>query len=241
MSDVVILVQARMGSERLAGKVLKSIAGQPMIGHVMSRCAATPGVARAVLCLSKAESDDPLWDWALEASGHGTLWKAVRCGAEPNDVLARFAEVASNYPLDTILVRVTGDCPLIDPCLIRLALDAYGSGGPLLSTSISDKSGWPDGQDVEVFTVDMLLNANAAATSPEDREHVTPWIKRHYGGVQSLGPDTDLYDFRGLPFKWSVDTEEDLAFVRRIHEALGPGLWGIPAVVDYLKREKVAA
>ena len=92
--------------------------------------------------------------------------------------------------------------------------------------------GYPDGQDVEVFNVAALLNANAATTDPADREHVTPWMRRTCFVSNMPVPVTDP----GLLLKWSVDTAEELAFARRIHEALGHGLWGLPAVLDYLKR-----
>lgn len=231
-----------MGSQRMPGKVLADIAYQPMIVHVMRRAAAAPGVDQAWLCLSGDPADKPLRDFGLNLEiMDGGKWHAVAYGVAINDVLGRMAKCVEHLPLDTVFVRITGDCPLIDPMLIASAVGHF-DGIKMISTSVTDDTGFPDGLDVEVFAGWMLANAAAAATDPADREHVTPWIRRHFGvrrltpsaGTDGRSPFADVW-----PAKWSVDTAEELAFVREVHEALGPGLWGYPAVLDYLKRQAV--
>lgn len=241
MSNVVALVQARMSSQRLPGKVLADIAGHPMITHVMRRVDAAPCTDQTWLCLSDDPADQPLRDIGTnQALAHGGTWHAVAYGVAISDVLGRMAKCVEHLPLDTVFVRITGDCPLMDPMLIASAVGNF-DGTRMVSTSVTDDTGFPDGLDVEVFAGWMLANAAAATTEPADREHVTPWIRKHLGvrrvipstGMDGRSPFADVH-----PSKWSVDTADDLAFVREVHEALGPGLWGYPAVLDYLKRRR---
>lgn len=214
--NAIALVQARMASTRLPGKMLAAIGGLPMLDHVMRR--ALKAVDCAVLCLSDQLEDEPL-------KAHWPYY--VGANISPDDVLARFAMFAMPLPPDWPVVRLTGDCPLIDPWLIRLALALHDPAG-ITTTSPAEITGWPDGQDVEVFSLALLQEAHKNATEPYDREHVTPWIRRAYPiryiatGLES-GP------------KMSVDTMKDLAFVREVVSALGPDA-SLPEILMWAKR-----
>ena len=229
--SVVALVQARMGSARLPGKVLMDIAGEPMIAHVMRRVRLAKEVDAAVLCLSDAPEDAPLVAWATRA---GIAYR-IGHGVATEDVLGRLA-VCVRYPCfsdwaDTVLVRVTGDCPLIDPGLVDSAIRAYrGASRPFGLSDIfvdgSESAGFVDGLDVEVFTAGMLTRAADVTGDATDREHVTPWMRRHYPVHMCRAPS----GMTGVR-KWSVDTQDDLDFVRSVYARLGPGNFGYREVL----------
>lgn len=205
MSDAVVVVQARMASTRLPGKVLADIAGKPMIAHVMERAQSIgPPV---VLATSVDASDDPL---ALIAARAG--WTTARGSA--TDVLDRFVHA---LPDDVrIVVRVTGDCPLLDPSVSRAILSALRSAGADYASNTIMPT-FPDGLDCEAFTANALQRAWREATRPSDREHVTPYIWRQpeQFHLWSLGHVPNLYSYR-----WTVDDARDLTFVREVYARL---------------------
>lgn len=222
----IALVQARMGSDRLPGKVLMDIAGRPMIEQVLRRVKAAPGIGEVILCVPRNEATTlPPPNGSYSAPD-----------VEPNNVLGRFAVPANAFPLDTVVVRITGDCPLIDPMVIAGAVKVFNDYEGEWFVDGSEAVGAIDGLDVEVFSAAMLANAHAAATDPMDREHVTPWMKRNYP-VISCTPHRNGNLPDGARRKWSVDTQDDLDFVREVYGALGSGMWGFPAVRDYLTRK----
>jgi spore coat polysaccharide biosynthesis protein SpsF (cytidylyltransferase family) len=218
MRRVVLVVQARMGSSRLPGKAMRSVHGYRLIEHVLVRAmmARTPSVV--VLATSVAEPDQALVTvarrWGLQSY----------CGPE-RDVLERVRGAAASHAAD-VVVRVTGDCPLLAPAVVDDVVQAFLAspiGGDYLWNDTA-RSGYPDGMDVEVFTREALEHAANAATDPQDREHVTPWIRRtHMTGTLKH----DAGDYTRL--KLSVDTAEDLARVERIfghlRQASGPGAY----------------
>lgn len=211
MPRVVAIVQARMGSARLPGKSLMTLAGRPMLAHVLERAASVEGVEEVVLATSVNERDTPLARLA------GDL--GFRCwrGSE-HDVLGRYAAAAKGVGADLVM-RITGDCPFTAPDVCQLVLQTikrepwwdYVSNDTLMS-------GYPDGTDCEVFRYESLLRANAMATDHKDREHVTPWLRRHSAKVtvHAVG-----CDYRNV--KLSVDSPEDLDRARRVFGFLAPG------------------
>src|SRR5438477_5430740 len=202
--SVTVVVQARMGSTRLPGKVLRPLAGRPMLALMLQRLASVQS-GPVVVATSDRALDTPIARLADELS--------VRCvrGSEV-DVLARMTLAARIYHADHI-VRLTADCPLTDPRLVddvvstHLAAHADYTSNTLLRT-------FPDGLDVEVLRTEALEDADARARDSAEREHVTPFIYRdpdRYRLAAHLGPE-DLEDER-----WTVDTAEDFAF---IHDTL---------------------
>jgi spore coat polysaccharide biosynthesis protein SpsF len=212
---VVGILQARMGSTRLPGKVLMQAAGLSLIRHMVNRVRRASHLDELWLATSEDPANDPLAD---EMASAGI---SVFRGSE-DDVLSRFATVAEKTGADWI-VRLTGDCPLHDPeiidAVIRYAVD-HADHFDYVCNSL--RPTYPDGLDVEVFTRGALSRAAREATTPLQREHVTPFIHRHHDGPgpfrvgHYLGPA----DFSHL--RWTVDEPEDYQVVKEILDALYP-------------------
>ncbi len=200
MTTVVVL-QARMGSTRLPGKVLRDLAGRPMLVLMLERLG--PLVGHGVDELVVATSDGP-GDDAIAAASRRAGVSVVR-GPEA-DVLARFDQALADHPADTV-VRLTADCPLIDPALVGQALDLHRRREAAYTSNTLIRT-YPDGLDVEVIEAAALGAAAVEATDPVEREHVTPFVYRRPGRFQlaALRNPDPLGDER-----WTVDTADDLA------------------------------
>lgn len=201
--DVLVVIQARMGSTRLPGKVLAEVAGQPMLGFQIERL--RPGWDRRIIvATSDLAGDDPIADFA---SAKGV--DVVR-GSE-QDVLGRFASVLDNRTCDH-LVRLTGDCPLSDPALVDAVVNHHLAEDADYTSNVHPRS-FPKGLDVEVMTRDALIVADRDATSDHEREHVTPYLHDPAHGFvrANLSWQEDLGDLW-----WTVDTPEDLRTVRHL-------------------------
>lgn len=196
-----------MGSSRLPGKVLRSLAGRPMIDWVLTRVGRAKSLDSVVLATTEHARDDALVEHVR------TLGFAVERGSE-TDVLARFAQVAQAYGAG-VVVRITADCPLSDPDLIDALVTLRAQDSVDYASNI-DPPTFPDGLDVEVFTGAALAQAAAEATAPSDREHVTPYLRRNPFRRSVLRHDTDLSSLR-----WTVDEPADLAVVERLASAMG--------------------
>ena len=153
----IALVQARVSSKRLPGKVLRDIAGQPMIVRVMQRVQRCPGLDRVVLVTSVDPSDDPLSDLA-----HDRGWDCFR--GDLDDVLTRYLNAARAYGAQSIM-RVTGDCPLWAPEVGARVLESYNRLGRSVPVSNAPAvaTGWPDGLDTEVLPLEELVWAHENA------------------------------------------------------------------------------
>lgn len=209
MTGIVALIQARMSSSRLPGKVLADLGGRPMICFMAERVRRAPGIDLVAVLTSDDPSDDPL---AAAAEAHGL--PVVR--GPLNDVLTRYVIGAEAFEAKTIL-RLTGDCPLIDPALIAQVVALHGSAGVDYASNV-DPPGFADGMDTECFTRDLLDRANRFAVSRPDREHVTLWMRSPESGASranlaAAAPASHL--------RLTVDYSDDLALVRRIVAALG--------------------
>lgn len=208
---IVLIVQSRFGSSRLPGKAMQPIGSVPMIEHVLTRACYATTPTCVVLATSVHERDRPLVDVAARMN------VPAYCGSE-RDVLERLRGAALSHRAD-VVVRVTGDCPLVAPDVIDEVVRAFlvsPIGGDYMWNDTSH-SGWPDGMDVEVFTREALEHAADSAVEMHDREHVTPWIRRtHMTGTLRC----DRGDFARV--KLSVDTADDLTRVRRVWEAVVP-------------------
>lgn len=209
----VAIVQARMTSTRLPGKVLERLGEGTVLAEVLRRCARIPGVD-AVCC---AAPDGAVHD-AVAA-------EAERCGArvvrgDETDVLARYRKAAETCGAELAL-RVTSDCPLIDAqvCGAVLALAAEGSADYAANNL---GRAWPHGYDCEAFTRELLETAAATASEPHEREHVTPWMRSHPSVRRANldGPGGATGDLRV-----TLDFPEDLAFLRALFAAC-PGEGG---------------
>ncbi|MCA6223743.1 MAG: glycosyltransferase family protein [Phenylobacterium sp.] len=205
------ILQARMSSSRLPGKVLKPLLGQPMILRQIERLRRCRELDRIVVATSRDASDDILAATLAEA--------AVEVVRGPlDDVLGRFVQAADALGLHGDLVRLTADCPLADPGVIDACVVLRREGGFDYASNGQVRT-YPRGLDVEVFTADVLRRAGREATSAHDREHVTPWIY----GPGSPFRRSDLVREPDLSaFRWTVDLPADFDFVERVYAALYP-------------------
>lgn len=204
--EVTCIIQARMGSHRLPGKTLALVSGKPLIQHVIERVSASTLVNHLILATSTSSQDDPVAELTQK------LGIASFRGSE-NDVLDRYYQ-ASQLSDTEHLVRINGDCPLMDPEVIDRVIRKYISAE---FDYVANILNYPDGLGVEAFSRHALKRAWAEATLGSDREHVTPYIRNsgHFR-VSEVRHNVDLSHL-----KWSVDSQADLEFVRAVNEHLG--------------------
>ncbi len=225
------IIQARLDSARLPRKVLESIGGWPMIRHVCHRMNLV-GIP-VIIATPKEDEQEIAQAWLGNAV-------AAPEGVDPNDVLQRYLVVAKAYGFDAIM-RVTGDCPLIDPDVCSQVLSLFNSGKyDYVANDL--RPTYPKGLGCELFTREALQRAHEKArpTHPSDREHVTPWIIR---GVRG-----DCFDGRNIRcpivgvenLNFSVDTPEDLERVRAIDSLLHDGhlKYSLESTLDAWSRVK---
>ena len=235
MTRTVVVVQARMGSTRLPGKVLKPIGDRRVIDHVLARCKRI-GSADLVCC---AVPDEPASETLVAAAKENDV--AVVLGSE-DDVLARFQKAAIETDAD-VLLRVTCDCPLIDPGLCDELIALRAETGADYGNNIDPRC-WPDGLDCEVFTRATLERAVAETFEKRDREHVTPWMRRHPDLRRCHLPSPDV---AWGALRWTLDYPEDLAFFEALNDRLSadgkdPAAAGYSDIMDVLRRDpKIAA
>ena len=197
-----------MGSTRLPGKVLMDLGGRSVLAHVLRRCLAIPGVAAVVCATTTKSADEPV------------VTEALRQGAEvfrgdEADVLGRYLGAAQMVGAEMVM-RVTSDCPLIDPQVCRAVLDLAATEQADYAANNMPPS-WPHGLDCEAFPIAALARADAEATLPGDREHVTPWLRCAPGlkRVNLPMPEPARPDQR-----WTLDTPEDLRALRALIDLL---------------------
>ena len=210
MSRVVAVVQARMGSTRLPGKVMLPLLDEPILRWVMRRVTQARLVDDAVVATTLSADDEPIVRLARDEG-----W-AIERGSEL-DLLDRYVQAARAQRAD-IVVRITSDCPLIDPALIDDAVAAFSTGDVDYVSNTLEPRTYPRGLDVEVVARDALERAWREDDNPDWREHATPYIYRHPERFRLLrvagAQDRSAH-------RWSVDTPDDYELVRRICEAIG--------------------
>lgn len=225
--STIALIQARMGSSRLPGKVLMELANKPVLQHVVERVRASKRVQEAVVVTSINRQDIPIVAWC---STHAVR---VYCGSE-QDVLDRYYQAARLLGA-AIVVRITADCPLMDPEVIDLVLG--GMDDPDVDyVNNCGRETWPDGLDVEAFRFNTLERAWTRARLPSEREHVTPYIRNHPEEfrVRVVDHEPNLGSLR-----WTLDRREDHEFLSRVFAALGDGreIFGMDRVLELLLRQ----
>lgn len=220
----VAIIQARMGSTRLPGKVMADVAGRPLLYHVVKRAQQARTLDLVIVATSDQPADDVVARFCAEAN--------IPCfrGSE-DDVLDRYYQAAKNHEA-AVVVRLTADCPLLDPSVIDKVVQAFRAGYYDYVSNVVPPT-YPDGLDTEVFRVDALERAWREALVKSDREHVTPYIAEQ-PDLFRLGNVSYPQDLSGL--RWTVDRPEDLEFVRRVHDYLGPApSFGMMAILALLR------
>lgn len=215
MTRTVAIVQARLNSNRLPGKVLYELAGRPVLALLIERVRRTANIDEVVL----ATGDTPHNTALVEIVS--SLGVSVFAGPE-DDVLARYALAAREHRAE-IVVRLTGDCPFADPDVIGAVIAARDAKDFDYCTNVLPPT-WPDGLDVSVFTRDALETAHKEATLTSEREHVVPWMWKHStleGGTRLRAGNVpcpeDLSEAR-----WTLDYAADYRMLRAVALELGP-------------------
>jgi spore coat polysaccharide biosynthesis protein SpsF len=202
------ILQARMSSSRLPGKVLLPVGEEPMVGRQIDRLARVRGIDNLVVATSDDASDDLLVEY-LESRGVPVVRGSL------NDVLDRFITVLDEFGPESV-VRLTADCPLVSPAVAdQVISEFHASGADYASNTLQPT--FPDGLDVEVVKADVLRWVAANSTDPHEREHVTLGVYRRPERFSLLNVrgSSDFSDLR-----WTVDNSDDLEFVRSVYSRL---------------------
>jgi glutamate-1-semialdehyde 2,1-aminomutase len=208
---IVAIVQARMGSTRLPNKVMKLIGETPMIELLLSRLSYSEQVDEIIVATSESENNKALVEY-LSSIGYRCY-----CGSE-NDVLDRYFQAAKEAKAD-IIIRVTGDCPLVDPALVDQAIMEFKEVGADYLSNTSPPT-YPDGLDIEVFTFAALQRSAQEAEEAFEREHVTPYMRKGESFKRaSMSNDKDLSNLR-----WTVDEQVDLDVVAAVFSHFSPNI-----------------
>lgn len=210
---VATIIQARISSTRFPGKVLADLNGKPMLGFQLERLSRAKLVGQMMVATSSDPSDVPIAEFCKQ---YGILCHQ----GSLDDVLDRYYQAAKKANAE-VIVRLTGDCPLMDPIVVDLMIEKFLTGhfDYLANTAPPEGSTYPDGMDVEIFSMNALEKAWQEAQKPSEREHVTFYFWKN--------PDHFRIGRVDLPqmlshYRLTVDYPEDLIVVRKIVEALYP-------------------
>jgi len=222
---VTAIIQARIGSSRLPGKVLAEIDGDPMLWHVVRRTRAAETLDEVVVATTTEPADDGIVAVCRERG------VAYFRGSE-EDVLDRYYQAARLHHAQAI-VRITSDCPLIDPEIIDKTVRAFLDEQPDYASNARARS-YPRGLDTEVMTFRALELAWRNAREPYQRSHVTPYFYENPGQFKTLSVTSDK-DYSA--HRWTVDTAEDLEFVRAVYARFESEAFPWRDVLRLLERE----
>ncbi|MHB8073698.1 cytidylyltransferase domain-containing protein [Desulfosporosinus fructosivorans] len=206
----VIISQARMTSTRLPGKVLKEVMGKPLLTFQIERLKRVGKGNEIVVATTVHRTDDPVEELCCRLG--------VKCFRGPeDDVLARYYHAATDAGAD-VVVRVTADCPLIDPGIVDAVIASFAEGGYDYVSNTLTRT-YPRGMDTEVFSYKVLAEAYKEAEKQSEREHVTPFIytRRDRYKLGSVKGNEDNSKYR-----WTVDTSEDFELIKNILEYVYP-------------------
>ncbi len=223
MNNTVAIIQARMASTRLPGKILADLAGKSLLYHVVSRVKQAKTINKVIVATTDKPNDNETEKCCKKIR--------VDCfrGSE-DDVLDRFYQAAKHFSAN-VVVRLTADCPLLDPGIIDHVVNVFQKGNYDYVSNVIEPT-YPDGLDTEVFSFETLERAWKEAALKSEREHVTPFIRKpsNLFRLANVKNDVDLSAMR-----WTVDEPEDLEFVRRVCASFGSNtLFGMADIVSLL-------
>jgi spore coat polysaccharide biosynthesis protein SpsF len=222
----VAIIQARMGSTRLPGKVLMDLAGEPMLARVVNRLRRARTLRDLVIATTTAPADD-----AIAGLCEARDWACFR--GQCDDVLDRYYRASRECGAD-IVVRVTADCPLIEPTVVDRVVDEFLARQPSIEYACNflPRRTYPRGLEVEVLRFDVLERIWVKDDNPGWREHVTEYLLHH----------PELFAIHGVVngegwshLRWTVDTAEDLAFILQIFKHFGHDRFGWEDALDVLR------
>lgn len=202
---ITAVIQARLGSTRLPGKTMMMLEGATLLGHLVARVKASKYVNDIVIATTVKPADDEIERFARDNN--------LKCyrGSE-DDVLDRFYQAGVEFGVETV-VRVTPDCPLLDPAVVDMVVSKYleGSFDYVCNNLVPT---FPDGLDTEVFSFKALTRAWNEAVLGSEREHVTPYIRNHPELFRLFNVKREGEDLSRM--RWTVDTQRDFEFVKEI-------------------------
>lgn len=221
---VVAIIQARMGSTRLPGKIMKEVMGKPLLEYQIERVKRAKTIDEIIIATTTKKADDQIAEFCEQLS--------IPCyrGSE-EDVLARYYEAATKYKAD-IIVRITSDCPVIDPEVIDRVVDKYLNGGYDYVSNTIERT-FPRGMDIEVFSYKSLEKAHKNAKKQSEREHVTPYLYLNDNNFK-LGKFLGENDYS--KYRLTVDTIEDFQVIKIIIQELYEKnkLFGMKDIIYFL-------
>ena len=233
MKKTAAIIQARMGSTRLPGKVLKKIKDKTVLSHVIKRVEQSKKTDEIIIATTEHKRDDPI------------IKEAKKCGVNyyrgsEEDVLSRYYESAKQYDVDTI-IRITSDCPLIDPFIIDEIIEFYQKNDYDLVTNagpIKENRTYPRGMDTEVFSFQILKETFQNAVQKYQREHVTPYIYENSGKIYYYKNNIDYSKYR-----LTLDESEDLKLIKKIYDKLYRGVHNfyLNDIIELLQDEPALA
>lgn len=221
-----VIIQARMGSTRLPGKTLLSLAGRPVLEHVIRRSSAAMLVDRVVVATTDRPEDDQVAEWCRQN-------EVAHVRGSSEDVLSRFLLAVKEFPCLNV-IRITADCPLIDPGIIDALLALHAAEGNDYTSNVIPPT-FPIGFDAEVVAVDCLRRVNAEAKLTSHREHVTLFIRENAG----------LFRTANLSFgcnyehvRLTLDRENDYRLLSEVfaHFATAPSLFSFYQIMEFIDR-----
>lgn len=228
MEKAVVIVQARMTSTRLPGKVLMSLKGKPVLEHVIDRLKQSKQIDAIVIATTTNQSDDCIVELCNKCNVE------FYRGSE-NDVLSRYYNAAKEQHAD-IVIRVTSDCPLIDACILDDMLAKVKQQNICVMTNAGidqSKRTFPRGLDIEIFRFEVLEQAYKMASELYQREHVTPYIYETSSDTSYYQSSIDYSEHR-----WTLDTEEDFKVIQSIYDELYQGEhdFYMKDILEYLEK-----
>lgn len=221
-----VMIQARSSSTRLPDKALKKIEGKPIIWHIINRAKKIKSAEQIIIITTRKKEDKIFLEIAKD---NGVLGFQ---GSE-KDLLERHYQCALKYNADPI-IRITSDCPLIDPYIVEKMIQIYLKNNYDYVTNREPPT-YPDGLDTEIFSFDALKKANRYAKLRSEREHVNPYIVKHPQKFKIFN-----YRYRKdlSHLRWTVDEKRDLKFVRQIYSRMKPKtLFSMNMVLKIIKKE----
>jgi spore coat polysaccharide biosynthesis protein SpsF len=219
---IAAIIQARMGSTRLPGKVMKNIRGKPVLWHVVLRVSQSACIDKIIVATTTEPDDDIIKEFC-------DAEKIPVFRGSKNDVLDRYYQCALQFKAD-VIVRITADCPLHDAKVIDRVIHEYTRGGYDYVTNTFEYT-YPDGLDVEVFSINVLESAWKNANLDSEREHVTPYIRNNLTTKSKNVTAVTKYPL----YRLTLDTPEDYIFITKIFESLDNYSFGLDDVIAYLK------
>lgn len=235
--NIIAIIQARVGSTRLPGKVMYPLAGEPALNHTVSRTVHAERVTNVVVATSTESQDDVIANFV------SMFGADVTRGSESN-VLSRFQRTIKEYD-PKIVLRITGDCPLIDPTTIDNVVAPVMEGSAEYASNISERT-FPRGLDVEAFTAQSFEDVVSAATTRVEQEHVTPHYRENPDefGIVNVTSDQVFDDERYIDrtdLRFTLDVADDYRLLNRIYDEIEfDGILPIRDAIDLVDAEGLA-